>query len=509
MLRKIIDSSWFYFALAGLLIVAAVYSQLRFEPLERPVGDAADIRAMPEREQLNVVFVVIDMLRADRLSAYGNPRPTSPVLDAMAANGVQFMNVEAQSSWTKASMASMWTGMYPERTGVQRFFHAMPQEATLPAEILKDAGYRTAGIWRNGWVANNFGFGQGFDLYIRPRQVRPEHKVTRSSPGVRNLPGTDMDATLSAIEFMTGAKDDPFFLYVHYMDVHQYLYTDLSPDFGTSFSDFYDSSIYWSDYNIGRLMKALRDLGIAEKTLVVVISDHGEAFFEHGIEGHARNLYREVLDTPWIMALPFRLDPGVVVDQRVANVDVWPTLLDMLGLPPLPGAEGVSALPLILDAAEGRSDGTAESDRAVFAQLDRSWGRVDAEPVPTLSMVKGAHRINYLTNNPDRVEVFDRVEDPKETKNIASDRPELVSELKSEIDAFFGRPKTAWSSAPEVELDEMHINQLRALGYVIETPGDRPQHGDRPGKAIPKPPVAKGESAEEVPAPAVQVPATN
>ena len=470
MLRKLIDSPWLYFSLAGLLIAAAAWIQLSSGPPRRPVGTIEQIDELAQREHLNVVFIVIDMLRSDRLSAYGYKRRTSPVLDSLAATGIRFQNVEAQSSWTKASMASLWTGMYPERTGISRFYHAMPEEAVLPAEIFKKAGYRTAGIWRNGWVANNFGFGQGFDLYIKPRQVRPDHQVTRPSPGMRSLPGTDMDATLSAMEFMTGAKNDPFFLYIHYMDVHQYLYTDLSPDWGTSFSDFYDSSIFWTDHNIGRLMETLVQLGIADKTMVVIVSDHGEAFFEHGIEGHARNLYREVLDTPWIIVLPFELEPGVVVHERVANVDVWPTLLDLLGLSPLPGAEGESVLGLVVDAAEGRGRQENDSERAFFAQLDRSWGKVGVDSIPTLSMVKGAHRVNQFRDRPERVELFDRSVDPRERKNVASEQPEILEELEREIAAFYAKAPSQWSEAPEIEVDAMHLNQLRALGYVIEGP---------------------------------------
>ena len=489
MFRKIFDSSWFYFTLAGLLIVGAVYSQLEFESPSRPSGTIEEIDTLPQREHLNVVFIVIDMLRSDRLSAYGYERETSPVLEQLASTGIRFANVEAQSSWTKASMASMWTAMYPERTGIQRFSHAMPEEALLPAEIFKQAGYRTAGVWRNGWLANNFGFGQGFDLYIRPRQVRPEHRVTRPAPGMRSLPGTDMDATLSAIEFMTGAVADPFFLYIHYMDVHQYLYTDLSPNFGTSFSDLYDSSIFWTDYNIGRIMQGLRDLKLADKTMVVIVSDHGEAFFEHGIEGHARNLFREVLDTPWLILLPWELDHGVVVERRVANVDVWPTLLDMLDLQELPGAEGRSALPLIREAAAGSGSGGEETDRALYSQLDRTWGKVDATPIPTVSILKGPHRLNYWQNSPDRVELFDRSTDPRERKNIATDEPEIVQALRAEVDAFLAQPKTLWDAAPEVELDEMALNQLRALGYVIERPGEPRRPPNKPNAGAPPPPA--------------------
>lgn len=467
MFRRILDSPWLYFGLAGLLLAGGLYSQIQFYPPGRPTGTIQELETLDERDPVNVVFIVIDMLRADRLSMYGYSRQTSPVMDRLASQGIRFANVEAQSSWTKASMASIWTAMYPERTGIQRFFHAMPQEATMPAEIFQQAGYRTAGVWRNGWVANNFGFDQGFDLYIRPRQAKPAHKVERLPPGLRSIPGTDMDATLSAIEFMTGSVSDPFFLYLHYMDVHQYLYTDLSPDFGSGFSDFYDSSIFWTDYNVGRIMQALQELRIIDKTIVVIVSDHGEAFFEHGIEGHARNLYREVLETPWLILLPWELEQGVVVEQRVANIDVWPTVLDMLGLQSLPGAEGRSAVPLILDAAAGREEGGAETERPLYSQLDRSWGTVGSDPKPTTSVLKGFYRLNYPSTLPARLELYDRSTDPKEKRDIALARPEVVRELRAEVDAFLAQPKTNWDAAPEVELSEMHQAQLRALGYVV------------------------------------------
>jgi arylsulfatase A-like enzyme len=296
-----------------------------------------------------------------------------------------------------------------------------------------------------------------------------------------------MDATLSAIEFMTGSVNDPFFLYIHYMDVHQYLYTDLSPDFGTSFSDFYDSAIFWTDYNVGRIMKALQELRIIDETMVVVVSDHGEAFFEHGIEGHARNLYREVLETPWLIFLPWELEQGIVVEQRVANIDVWPTLLDMLGLQSLPGAEGQSMLRLILDAGAGREEGSEESDRPLYSQLDRSWGKVGADPLPTTSILKGPHRLNYSAARPNQVELYDRSVDPGERQNVSAEQPEVVAALRAEVEAFLAQPKTNWEAAPEVELSEMHQAQLRALGYVIGAPW----RGKAGGPGVPQSPAAQ------------------
>jgi len=509
MFRKIIDSPWLYFGGAAAILVVALTTQLNFDrPPERARGTVEDLASLSERK-VNVVFILIDMLRADRLSAYGYERRTSPTMDALARRGIRFATVEAQSSWTKASMASMWTGLYPERTGVQRFMNAVPQEARMPAEIFRDAGYRTAGVWRNGWTANNFGFSQGFDLYIRPTPNRRPRNVQRRSPGRYPLNGTDLDATESAMEFMWNAAqdDDPFFLYVHYMDVHQYLYADISPDFGTSFSDFYDSSIFWVDRNIQYLLDCLRDSGAENDTMIVIASDHGEAFFEHGIEGHARNLYKEVQEVPLIIVPPFHMDQGVVVEERVANVDIWPTMLDLLGFESLPAAEGRSLVPLIYEAARGGAPGLGE--RPVFAQLDRSWGKVGDESDPLVAVSVGPRRYVHRVNKPELSQLYDRtLDDEDELRNVAAQHPERVAEMREQVEEFLERPKELWESTPEVELDNLHVAQLRALGYVIERDGKAAP--ETPGRQVAAPrraaAPAGAEAAEGAPAESAEAP---
>ena len=106
---------------------------------------------------------------------------------------VRFRRHLAQSSWTKTSMASLWTGVYPARTGILRYDHALPDEAQMPAEILREAGFATAGIWRNGWVASNFGFGQGYDLYLRPKVLKRPRGLIQNNPSAVRLPGNDLD----------------------------------------------------------------------------------------------------------------------------------------------------------------------------------------------------------------------------------------------------------------------------------------------------------------------------
>lgn len=469
-MRKIFDSPWFYYTLAALFLVGAVVSQIERpqEPEGKPVGTFEDIASLRDRDDLNVVFILIDTLRADRLGAYGYERNTSPNLDRIARHGIRFANTESQSSWTKASMASLWTGMYPERTGIQSFANALPLEAVTPAEIYRDEGYRTAGIWRNGWVANNFRFDQGFSLYVRPRTSQRDQQVRRRNPSAHGLVGTDFDATESAMEFFHSlGPDERFFLYIHYMDIHQYLYADISPDFGTSFSDFYDSSIFWVDYNIGILEAALREKGLLDRTVIVIASDHGEAFFEHGAEGHARDLYTEVLDVPLIVSLPFDLPQGVVVHSRAANVDIWPTLLDLMGMPPIPGAEGISLVPEIMEA--GRAPGTQSPfvDRAIYGQLNGAWGKMDKDPEPLISISKGPFKYIARLDVEGSEELFDRAADPGERQNLAADQPDVAQELRAEVDAFIDRGGPHWGDTEEIELSEMHRAQLRALGYMV------------------------------------------
>jgi arylsulfatase A-like enzyme len=463
LLRKILDSPWLYFGLAALILVVAVLSQFRLALPSRPVGSVADLDRLRERDDVNVVFILIDTLRADHLSCYGSERETTPVIDFLAKAGVRFAHVQAQSSWTKVSMASLWTGAYPRRTGVQRFPDALAPEATLPAEIFKAAGFRTAGIFRNGWLANNFGFAQGYDLYVQPRPSATPAKFERKSPSAHALQGTDWDATESAVEFIRSHKHERFFLYVHYMDVHQYLYDIDSAKFGNGIRDAYDNALHWTDRNVSALLGEIESSDLFDRTLVVIAADHGESFYEHGMEGHARNLYREVTETPFILVLPFRLEPGLVVETPVQNVDVWPTVLDLVGLPGLPDADGRSLVPLLHAAANGAPVPEDLARRPSFAELDQTWGQQKLPPKPIVAIVNGHHRmIQHLNNG--SVEFYDHQVDPLEQTNLAASRPEAVEELKREI-ATYVEKQAAWDT-PKVELDEMRKAQLQALGYL-------------------------------------------
>jgi arylsulfatase A-like enzyme len=457
-----------YLALAVLLALGALLSQLELRLPLRPKGTVAeDLLALRQRDDVNVLFILIDTLRADHLGAYGYERATSPVMDELARVGIRFAHVESQSSWTKTSMASLWTGHHPARTGVHRFPHALPPAATLPAERFREAGFHTGGIFRNGWVAENFGFAQGFDLYVRPTPNMRPARFQRRNPSVHPLAGTELDVTDSAIQFLRTHAADRFLLYLHYMDVHQYLYDEHSARFGARYVDAYDNAIHWTDRNVGALVSALQELDLFGKTFIVIAVDHGEAFGEHGTEGHARNLYREVTEVPLILSPPLILEPGIVVEERVQNVDIWPTVLDLLGMPPLPDTDGRSLVPLIQAAAGAAEPGAELLERPALAQLDRSWGRDRFEPRPLVSVVKGPYRLVMPADAPEEGELYDRSSDQDEQRNLAAERPEVLAELRGEIERYLAR-SLAWEETPEVDIDAMHLEQLRALGYVVQ-----------------------------------------
>lgn len=429
---------------------------------KRPTGTLQDLATLAERDDLNVLFVLIDTLRSDRLSSYGYERNTSPVMDTLAGQGLRFDNHRAQSSWTKTSMASLWTGLYPIRTDVLQHNDALTDEAKLPAEVFQDAGYVTAGIWRNGWVAPNFGFSQGFDVYMTPALKQAPAQLRREATAGR-IDGTDIDLVFAAREFIRTYQDEKWFLYLHLMDVHQYISTEETALFGNTYSDAYDNSILWTDSQLGAILSELYRLGLEDQTLIVIVSDHGEAFGEHGAEGHGRDVHQEVVGTPFIISLPFKLDPAGVISAHSENVDVWPTVFDMLGLPAgIQGADGTSFVPLLL------GDRNPSSADLGFAMLDRNWGRVGEDLDLVMAVREGPLRLVHHPTKPEEDKLYNIELDPMEMRNLASEQPKSMEEMTRLADEHTKQAPAWQGGAPEVEIGEMHLRQLRAIGYVID-----------------------------------------
>lgn len=462
------DPIWLYAVIGMVIIGLYLWSSMEERPDSRPRGSIADLSSLAERDDLNVLFILVDTLRADRMSVYGYERDTTPNLKKLADTGIRFDLHISQSSWTKTSMAALWTGVYPARNGVHDHSHGVADQARMPAEIFSDHGFETAGIWRNGWVAPTFGFSQGFKTYLRPPPTSRGQQVQRegSHPARGVLAGSDDSLMYSAIEFLKTNQNKKWFLYLHFMDLHQYVSDSEAARFGTDYSDMYDNATRREDRLIGALLGLLDELGLSERTLVVVGSDHGEAFREHGNEGHAKDLYSEVTHVPFILGLPFSLEEAVVVETATANVDIWPTVLDLMGYELQPGLDGISQRESILRAA--REESAPDSGRAIFSELDRTWGRVEDPPEPLVSVTQNGRRfMNYL-DEPRRNRLFDLRSDPAERHDLKEQEPEIAAELQEMTRQHREESEPMWKAdVPTVELSEMELNHLRALGYDL------------------------------------------
>jgi arylsulfatase A-like enzyme len=205
--------------------------------------------------------------------------------------------------------------------------------------------------------------------------------------------------------------------------------------------------------------------GLREKTMIVVMADHGEAFGEHDREGHARDVYGEVTTTPLIISFPFRLEPGVVVESPTENVDIWPTLLDLLSLPPLEDPDGRSRRPELLAAVAGEPSPASENPR--FAHLDQTWGKSQRKPRPMVSVTEGPYRL-FRREGKAPLELYDRSVDRYEQVDVAAERPEVLARMGKLVEDYLARPPASWADEGDVEIDPQELEQLRALGYELE-----------------------------------------
>jgi len=465
--KRILEQRWPWAVAAAIGLAVFLASFVEVGDWDRrPDGTVEDIAKLAERDDLNVLFILVDTMRAEHLSSYGNKRNTSPLIDRLAHSGVRFAHQTAQSTWTKSSMVSLWTGLYPVRTGVTRFDDVIPPEALLAPERLRKAGFHTVGLYRNGWVAPTFGFDQGFDVYEKPMPTPLPPNVKRENPTVSDK-GSDQGVIEAAQEFLRVSGHDRWFLYLHLMDLHEYIYSAETAVFGGRYKDIYDNSILWTDETLGYLIETLADLGLLDKTLIVLSSDHGEAFLERGSEGHAREVYRETTEVPFVISFPFRLDPGIVVETRTQNVDVWPTILDIVGAEPLEGVDGRSRLPEILASAKSNSEA---ADTIAISDLDQNWARRGMEPLPTIAVIDGPFRYvrTHVANGKKvREELFDDRDDPLEMNDRLADEPEVGERLSAVADDYYTK-EPSWGEAPTREISELELNLLKALGYKIE-----------------------------------------
>ena len=401
----------------------------------------------------NIVMILVDTLRADHLGAYGYPRPTSPAIDEIAATSVLFERAYSTAPWTNPTIATLFTGYYPQelfRVAPHRFaiHQALPLAVDTLAERLRAAGYRTAALVDHPGIGPGLHYDQGFESF---------HRLFQEA-GAPPWGITDPSFVFQQVDRQLASTAPPFFLYLHLVYPHRPYAApaDYQQLFGPKFLrlgprqrdgviNAYDAEIRYTDDLIGRIVGALRQRGLWEKSWVVILSDHGEGFWEHGVAEHGNTLFDELLHVPLILHPPAArgLAPERVA-RPVSLVDFCPTILDLAEI----------ELP---ESLRTRSLIRGSSERPIFSESKHS-GNLGERSVRS----QGFKYIGDLQHGA----LFDLQADPGES-NPLPDRPEVRAEflaLLRQHEETAQASRRHWGGDVR-SVDEGTLQRLRALGY--------------------------------------------
>jgi arylsulfatase A-like enzyme len=491
----------------------------------------------PPPKKPNVLLVTIETLRADHVGSHGYGRNTTPNLDRLARQGGSFETVVAQAPFTLPSLSSLMTALTPPLHGVRNHPGVLRDGLETLAERFRAAGYDTAAMTRHTWLRNKSGLDQGFEEYhnnkfsagLDARSLalagvdwltahrasdRPFflwlHFLDPHLPYTPSYPYSVLfddahrgDAQVKQLRSMI-ALDREDFVPTPYADLAGGPYYDLVlpqyPDnrilldlafwrrsrgrifFNkglysrkevSEFVDLYDGAIQYTDDNLGRILQALDELGLASSTVVAVTGDHGEALGDHGLFfTHDFTLYDEVLRVPLVIRAP-GIEPGQVVTQQVRLMDLGPTLLDLAGAEPFEQVEGVSLAPILRGGSIPFLDALAESapSRPQFPEQDRVYFPGNKGK---WRMVRTDRFKLILIPHPDgdRYELYDLVDDPSETKNLLPELEGEAAKLRPILEGWMASDPSRDRNDEEADekalegLDPAALEQLKTLGYV-------------------------------------------
>ena len=418
----------------------------------------------------NVVLIVVDTLRKDHLGCYGYRYPTSPNIDALAGGGTRYLQALSQAPWTTPSIGSLLTSQYPSTLGIKDDRSILGDRHVSLAEVLRDHGFVTGAVVSHSFCSATWNFDQGFEFFDESNVLGHDGI---SSQGVSDR----------GIEFLEQHRDQRFFLWLHYFDPHfafrHHAEHDVNPaipydgpvESGMRFKDlrrvtrgarpedvaqivrFYDSEIAYCDLHIGRLLDRLRTLDLYDETLIIFTADHGEEFYDHGLLGHARTLYNEVINVPLIVRIPGR--GSAAVERPVALLDLFPTVLEALDISVTHSLAGTS---LLAPPAED-----APVPAPIFSETSRTR--------ELRGVVSGHHKliVNLETG---RQQLFDLAADPTETHDLLGAPPPELPILRRDLESWLERQRGLQAEAEEIELSPQEQARLEALGYVGDPASD-------------------------------------
>jgi arylsulfatase A-like enzyme len=426
-----------------------------------------------EARRPNLVLISLDTLRARSLGLHGYGRDTSPFLDSLAEESAIFEQAMTTAATTSPAHMSMFTGVYPVKHGIMFGMEGKSGEYPALAKRLRLAGYQTAAFTENGFLIREYGFGEGFARYSENRG-----RAFQVAPG-------QVELTFSqARAWLRNQPPRPFFLFVHTYQVHSPY--DPPPPYDRLFEgdglaghddprvrrhrDNYDREIRMVDDQLKGFFADLSQLGLERDTMVVVTSDHGEEFGEHGVLGHGSHLFEEVMHVPLIVRAPGRVAAGRRIPGVVSLIDLYPTLLEFAGVPVPDDIDGISLLPALA--------GAPLPERAVFAEGRVTFrmriGERDGSWNPPLVAWRTA-RAKYIAHRPAKGEAdpavyYDLATDPHEGNPLPlaeADRERLDIAITTYLDHDPDHRALALDTdTAAAELDPEIREKLRQLGYL-------------------------------------------
>ena len=477
------------------------------------------------RRPQGVIFMIADTLRRDHLEAWGYERPTAPFLTQLAAEGTRFADNISQGTWTKVSVPSIFSSLYPTSNGISTTPDRLPSSVTSMPEVFRDAGYATLSTSSISLTGRQSNLHQGVEVLHEAASIDNDDLGHSWSKSAR----TFVDRLVPWLE---DHRDAPFFIFLHVMDPHDPfepyrpydtawakpgsgevhreridtirealpggsrrqadLWFDIDVEaagvdraaFIAHELDWYDGSIRGMDAEVARLFETLRELGLDDDTLLVFMSDHGEEFLEHGRHGHGNSAYGEMVNVPLFFWWPGVVPAGAVVDEVVQSIDVMPTVLELAGLSVPEQAQGQSLVPLM--ATPDAPDRLGWVHRPAFSERRAQRFVSEESDLPDIEslavVLDGWKLVKNLTTSATRwnsairlsvrerrseFELYNHVDDPLNLDDVAADHPDIVQRLAAEIDTW-----QQWAleqkveEAPTASISPQELARLRALGYI-------------------------------------------